>query len=110
MNRKQLLLSAALCAALGATAWTPAMAQEVHAAIRALLVNQFGNAGKGVRILYGGSMKPENASELLDQADIDGGLIGGAALKSKSFLELVTIAASKCNSGEGHHHCSCGCH
>jgi triosephosphate isomerase (TIM) len=89
---------------------TPAMAQEVHAAIRALLVKQFGAAGKGVRILYGGSMKPENASELLDQADIDGGLIGGAALKSKSFLELVTIAASKCKTGEGHHHCSCGCH
>jgi triosephosphate isomerase len=40
-------------------------------------------------------MKPENASELLDQADIDGGLIGGAALKSKSFIELVEIAHSK---------------
>jgi triosephosphate isomerase len=89
---------------------TPAMAQEVHAAIRKLLVEQFGKAGNGVRILYGGSMKPENASELLDQQDIDGGLIGGAALKAKSFLELVTIAVSKCKTGEGHHHCSCGCH
>ena len=88
---------------------TPEMAQEVHAAIRALLVKQFGAAGKGVRILYGGSMKPENASELLDQADIDGGLIGGAALKAKSFLELVTIAASKSN-GESGHKCCCGCH
>jgi triosephosphate isomerase len=85
---------------------TPAMAQEVHAAIRKLLVEQFGKAGNGVRILYGGSMKPENASELLDQQDIDGGLIGGAALKSKSFLELVTIAKSK-NVSCG---CHCGCH
>jgi triosephosphate isomerase len=74
---------------------TPEMAQEVHAYIRKLLVEQFGDAGNKVRILYGGSMKPENASELLDQADIDGGLIGGAALKSKSFAELVTIAKSK---------------
>ncbi len=83
---------------------TPAMAQEVHAAIRALLVKQFGAAGNGVRILYGGSMKPDNASELLDQPDIDGGLIGGASLKAKSFLELVTIAQSKGISG---HHCCC---
>jgi triosephosphate isomerase (TIM) len=89
---------------------TPAMAQEVHAAIRKLLVDQFGAAGNGVQILYGGSMKPENASELLDQPDIDGGLIGGAALKAKSFLELVTIAESKCKPDEGHHHCHCGCH
>jgi len=74
---------------------TPAMAQEVHAVIRKLLVQQFGEAGNGVRILYGGSMKPDNASELLDQPDIDGGLIGGASLKARSFLELVTIAKSK---------------
>jgi triosephosphate isomerase len=87
---------------------TPEMAQEVHAAIRALLVKQFGAAGNGVRILYGGSMKPENASELLDQADIDGGLIGGAALKAKSFLELVTIAQSK--GGNSGHKCCCSCH
>lgn len=89
---------------------TPAMAQEVHAAIRALLVKQFGEAGKGVRILYGGSMKPENASELLDQQDIDGGLIGGAALKAASFAELVSIASSKCDCEDGGHHCCCGCH
>jgi triosephosphate isomerase len=74
---------------------TPEMAQEVHAGIRELLVEQFGEAGNKIRILYGGSMKPGNASELLDQADIDGGLIGGAALKSKDFVELVTIAKSK---------------
>jgi len=84
---------------------TPEMAQEVHAAIRALLVKQFADAGKGVRILYGGSMNPANASELLDQADIDGGLIGGAALKSASFLDLIKIACSKNDSGDK---CCCG--
>lgn len=74
---------------------TPEMAQEVHAAIRGLLTEQFGEAANRIRILYGGSMKPENASELLDQPDIDGGLIGGASLKAKSFLQLVDIARSK---------------
>lgn len=75
---------------------TPEMAQEVHKMIRDELTALFGDAAADkVRILYGGSMKPENASELLDQADIDGGLIGGAALKSKSFIELVEIAHSK---------------
>jgi triosephosphate isomerase len=75
---------------------TPEMAQEVHAQIRKLLVGLFDEAiANKVRILYGGSMKPENASELMDQPDIDGGLIGGAALKAKSFAELVEIARSK---------------
>jgi triosephosphate isomerase len=75
---------------------TPEMAQEVHKFIRDELKVLFGAvASEKVRILYGGSMKPENASELLDQADIDGGLIGGAALKSKSFLGLIEIAHSK---------------
>ncbi|MFA5257341.1 MAG: triose-phosphate isomerase [Opitutales bacterium] len=78
-----------------------AMAQDVHALIRILLIKQFGIPGSGIRILYGGSMKPENASELLDQPDIDGGLIGGASLNGKSFLELVAIALSKCNHGCG---------
>lgn len=74
---------------------TPEMAQEVHALIRKLLNQQFGETGEKIRILYGGSMKPGNASELLDQPDIDGGLIGGASLKSTDFAELVTIAISK---------------
>jgi len=74
---------------------TPEMAQEVHALIRKLLVEKFGDAGTRIRILYGGSMKPNNASELLDQEDIDGGLIGGASLQAKSFVELVEIAKSK---------------
>src|SRR5690606_16674202 len=56
---------------------TPEMAQEVHAAIRALLVEKYGKSvASKVRILYGGSMKPSNADELLAQPDIDGGLIG----------------------------------
>jgi len=75
---------------------TPEMAQEVHALIRELLVKQFGEAAAAkIRILYGGSMKPGNASELLDQPDIDGGLIGGASLQAKSFIELVKIAQTK---------------
>lgn len=74
---------------------TPEMAQDVHKMIRDELTALFGEAADKVRILYGGSMKPENASELLDQPDIDGGLIGGAALKAKSFLELIEIAHSK---------------
>jgi triosephosphate isomerase len=74
---------------------TPEMAQDVHKMIRDELTSLFGEAADKVRILYGGSMKPENASELLDQPDIDGRLIGGAALKAKSFLELIEIAHSK---------------
>ena len=50
-------------------------------------------AAQRVRILYGGSMKPSNAAELLGQADIDGGLIGGASLESRSFLDLIKAAA-----------------
>ncbi|MFP4282774.1 MAG: triose-phosphate isomerase, partial [Opitutales bacterium] len=75
---------------------TPEMAQEVHGMIRAWLGERFSPAiASKIRILYGGSMKPGNASELLDQEDIDGGLIGGAALSAKNFVELVTIARSK---------------
>ena len=71
---------------------TPEMAQEVHAAIREMLVAQFGEGANQIQILYGGSMKPENADELLAQKDIDGGLIGGAALKADSFMALITSA------------------
>ncbi|MBT3481234.1 MAG: triose-phosphate isomerase [Opitutales bacterium] len=72
---------------------TPKMAQEVHGSIRALLNEKYGDAvGEKVRILYGGSMKPANAEELLSQKDIDGGLIGGAALDSNSFCDLVAAA------------------
>lgn len=72
---------------------TPEMAQEVHAQIRAILSSIFGEDGaQKVRILYGGSMKPENADALLAEKDIDGGLIGGAALKADSFVSLVNSA------------------
>ena len=72
---------------------TPEMAQETHAFIRAKVAEIFGKeAAENVRIQYGGSMKPENAEELVRQADIDGGLIGGAALKADSFADLVKNA------------------
>jgi triosephosphate isomerase len=67
---------------------TPEMAQEVHAQLRA----QLGAHGATVQILYGGSMKPDNAKELMAQPDIDGGLIGGASLKAADFLGIVGAA------------------
>lgn len=76
----------------GVTA-TPKQAQEVHAFIRNLLAEKYGQpVAEGIRIQYGGSMKPENAEELLKQKDIDGGLIGGAALKADSFASLIETA------------------
>jgi len=69
---------------------TPAMAQETHAYIRKVVGQLFGPAAAaGVRIQYGGSMKPDNAKELLSQPDIDGGLIGGASLKATDFAAIV---------------------
>ena len=74
---------------------TTEQAQEVHAFIRGLLTKHFGEAvAQKVRILYGGSMKPANAPELLAQKDIDGGLIGGASLEARSFVELVKAASA----------------
>jgi triosephosphate isomerase len=74
---------------------TAAQAQEVHAFIRDLLTKLYGAPlAQKVRILYGGSMKPSNAAELLAEKDIDGGLIGGASLETKSFVELVKAAAA----------------
>lgn len=71
---------------------TPAMAQQVHELIRANLAQRDASAAATVKILYGGSMKPDNAKELLAMADIDGGLIGGAALKSADFLAIAQAA------------------
>lgn len=72
---------------------TPEMAQEVHASIRGILVDLFGDElAQKIRIQYGGSMKPGNAKELLSQPDIDGGLIGGAALDVKSFVQIIKAA------------------
>lgn len=69
---------------------TPEQAQEVHAFIRKTLTEILGTVSANIRILYGGSMKPSNADELLAKPDIDGGLIGGAALVANDFLALVT--------------------
>lgn len=69
---------------------TPADAQEVHAHIRKVLAQKLSKSvASRMRILYGGSMKPGNAAELLSQEDIDGGLIGGASLKSEDFMAIV---------------------
>jgi triosephosphate isomerase (TIM) len=71
---------------------TSSDAQEMCSMVRSWLSSRFGDDGERVRILYGGSMTPANASELLQQPDIDGGLIGGASLKAGSFLEIVAAA------------------
>ena len=72
---------------------TPEQAEEVCAAIRATLAELFGqDVADQVRVLYGGSMNEGNAELLLAEPDIDGGLIGGAALKASSFLEIVKAA------------------
>ena len=73
----------------GVTA-SPAQAQEMHAYIRGLLREQFGEeVADGMSILYGGSVKPANAEELFSQADVDGGLVGGASLKAEDFLAII---------------------
>ncbi len=69
---------------------TPEQAQEVHKFIRELLIKMFGaECAAGVRIQYGGSVKPENTEELMSQPDIDGALVGGASLKSDSFSQII---------------------
>jgi triosephosphate isomerase len=69
---------------------TPQQAQEVHAAIRLALRDHFGHEnGDGVRILYGGSVTPDNIESLIAQADIDGALVGGASLKAELFAQIV---------------------
>ena len=68
---------------------TPAQAQEVHQTIRAKLAELFGNeAAAGVRILYGGSVKPDNVDSLMAEADIDGALVGGASVKAASYVRI----------------------
>jgi triosephosphate isomerase len=71
---------------------SPAQAQEVHAAIRAQVAALDAGVAEGLRILYGGSVKPQNAKELFGQSDIDGGLIGGAALVADDFLAICLAA------------------
>ena len=69
---------------------TAEQAEEIHACIRKVLADQFGaKVADDTTILYGGSCKPSNAKELFAQPDIDGGLIGGAALKAEDFIEIA---------------------
>jgi len=69
---------------------TTAQAQEVHAFIRKLLIGQFDeNVAKRVRVQYGGSVKPTNARELMEQPDVDGALVGGASLDARSFSDII---------------------
>ena len=71
---------------------TPEQAQAVHAVLRAQLHHAAGDLAARIRILYGGSMNAANAASLLAQADIDGGLIGGASLKAPDFLQIIAAA------------------
>ncbi len=71
---------------------TDEQAQEVHCLIRQRIAAASGQAAEGTRILYGGSVKPDNAAGLFSQPDIDGGLIGGASLKAADFLGIIEAA------------------
>jgi triosephosphate isomerase len=72
---------------------TPEQAQDVHADLRKLIAEAYNKGvADSVRILYGGSVKPENAGELLSQADVDGALVGGASLKADQFLGIARSA------------------
>ena len=62
---------------------------EVHAAIRDRLTSRFGDEGLAMRILYGGSVKPQNARELMHVPNVDGALVGGASLKAADFLGII---------------------
>jgi triosephosphate isomerase len=75
---------------------TPAQAQEIHAAIRGKLVARLQTRAQQIRILYGGSVKPDNVAELMKEKDIDGALVGGAALTVDSFAKLVKEGVAAC--------------
>ncbi|UQZ89867.1 triose-phosphate isomerase [Deltaproteobacteria bacterium Smac51] len=73
---------------------TPEMAEEVHAHIRKWLAGRFDQAvADNTRILYGGSVKPDNVAKLMSQADIDGALVGGASLEAASFAKIIDFDA-----------------
>jgi len=72
---------------------TPQQAEEVHVALRKLLADRYNaEVAQGIRIQYGGSVKPDNARDLLSQPNIDGALVGGASLKADQFLKIVAAA------------------
>jgi triosephosphate isomerase (TIM) len=70
---------------------TPADVAAMHGFVRQRLASRFGGAGQGIRILYGGSVKPSNARELLHAGDVDGALVGGASLKADEFLAIAGV-------------------
>ena len=72
---------------------SPEQAEEVHAKLRAELENIYGETGKDISILYGGSVKPANVGELLAKPNINGGLVGGASLKGESFTQLCAACS-----------------
>jgi triosephosphate isomerase len=74
---------------------TPEQAQEVHAFIRKILVNLFGEKAEEIRILYGGSVTPQNVDSLMSCADVNGALVGGASLKPDSFARVVHFKKEK---------------
>jgi len=74
---------------------TPAQIAEMHSEIRAQLIARFGDAAGSVPLLYGGSMKPTNATEILQITDVDGGLIGGASLKALDFMAIYEQAVGQ---------------
>ena len=74
---------------------TPEQGQAVHGVIRNRLAQQDSDVAQGLQILYGGSMNPANAAQLLSQQDIDGGLIGGAALKADDFLAIAQAVQAR---------------
>lgn len=77
---------------------TPEQAEEIHLFIRELIDSSYGkNTAEKIRIQYGGSIKPNNAKEIFKKENIDGGLVGGASLQSKSFYEIIKAAEESFN-------------
>ena len=73
---------------------SPDQAQEIHSFIRKVIAQDYGDmVADNISILYGGSVKPDNMAELISQEDVDGALVGGAALEAESFYGIVKAAA-----------------
>jgi triosephosphate isomerase len=70
---------------------TPAEVAQMHAFVRSRLTSRFGSAGERIRVLYGGSVNPSNARELMSVADVDGALVGGASLRARDFLAIAAV-------------------